>query len=116
MLIATLHAVGNIDQDVTAYARTLGVPRARIHRSVVMPAIVPELAGTFTLCVPLAWSVLLTSEIYGVQEGLGWMMGEALRFTLVDRITLIAAAFILADFVTMQAARRIVAGAARWTE
>lgn len=32
---------------------------------------IPELAAALTICGPLAWSVLLASEMFGMQEGWG---------------------------------------------
>ena len=116
MLIAAMTAVGNLDPDLVGYARTLGVRGARVHLRVVLPAIVPELAATLTVCGPLAWSVLLASELYGMQEGLGWMMGEALDFTLVSRITLIAGVFIVLTVATLRAMQLAVRAATRWAE
>lgn len=116
MLVATLTAVRNLDPDLLAYPRTLGLGNFTVYWRVALPAIVPELAASLTICGPLAWSVLLASELYGTQEGLGWMMGEALDFTLVDRITVIAATFIVLNFVTLKVMQALVARATRWAE
>ncbi|HLS77365.1 MAG TPA: ABC transporter permease subunit [Nocardia sp.] len=116
MLVATSNAIGNLDPDLLAYPRTLGLSTFATYRRVVAPAIIPELAAALTICGPLAWSVLLASEMYGMQEGLGWMMSEALDFTLVDRITLIAVAFIVLNFVTLRAMQALVRRGTRWAE
>jgi len=115
-IIGTMTAVGNLDISTSEYARTLGAGRAYIYRRIVLPSILPELCATTTLCVPMAWSVLLASELYGIQNGIGWMMGQSLAFTLVDRITVIAGVFIVLTFISL----RLVQGAnhqlTRWAE
>ncbi|MCZ4538324.1 ABC transporter permease subunit [Gordonia terrae] len=101
-IIGTMAAVGNLEPSTVEYARTLGAGRAHIYRRIVLPSIIPELCATTTLCVPMAWSVLLASELYGIQNGVGWMMGQSLSFTLVDRITVIAAVFIVLTFASLR--------------
>src|SRR5690606_20553627 len=61
MLVATSNAIGNLDPDLLAYPRTLGLSTFATYRRVVAPAIIPELAAALTICGPLAWSVLLAS-------------------------------------------------------
>ncbi|GAA1835357.1 hypothetical protein GCM10009836_12190 [Pseudonocardia ailaonensis] len=116
MLVATMTAVANLDLDVVRYSRSLGLGAFAVQRRVVLPAILPELGGAALVAVPLAWSVLLASEIYGIQEGLGWMMGKAVQFTLVDRITVIAVVFVLLTFVMLRAVQAISARITRWAE
>ena len=109
-------AIGNLDLDGVHYARSLGLDTVAVHRRVVLPAILPELGGAALVAVPLAWSVLLASEIYGTQEGLGWMMGKTVQFTLVDRITVVAAAFVLLTFVMLCMVQTVSARLTRWAE
>lgn len=115
-IIGTLNAVQNLDPSTAEYARTLGVTRLATYRRVILPGILPELCATTLLCVPMAWSVLLASELYGIQTGIGWMMGQALAFTLVDRITVIAAVFIVLTFVSLRLVQFVNGRATSWAE
>ncbi|MGE2731371.1 ABC transporter permease [Mycolicibacterium vaccae] len=116
MIIGTMAAVANLDRSPAEYAQTLGAGRPFVYRKVILPAIIPELCATIVLCVPLAWSVLLASELYGIQNGIGWMMGQSLAFTLVDRITVIAALFIILTFLSLRATQAAARRVTRWTE
>jgi ABC-type nitrate/sulfonate/bicarbonate transport system permease component len=116
VIVGTLAAIANLDADLVSYARTLGASRRSVYLRVVLPAVVPELGGVLLVCAPLAWSVLLASELFGIQDGLGWMMGQALKFTLVDRITVIAAMFVVLTFVTVRLISLLVARATVWAE
>lgn len=115
-LIGTLNAVQNLDVSTAEYARTLGMSRLATYRRIILPGIIPELCATTLLCVPMAWSVLLASELYGIQTGVGWMMGQALAFTLVDRITVIAAVFIVLTFVSLRLVQLVNNRATTWSE
>jgi ABC-type nitrate/sulfonate/bicarbonate transport system permease component len=116
MIIGTMAAVGNADRSPAEYAQTLGAGRFFVYRKVVLPAIVPELCATVVLCVPLAWSVLLASELYGIQNGIGWMMGQSMAFTLVDRITVIAGLFIVLTFISLRLTQAAARRVTRWAE
>jgi sulfonate transport system permease protein len=114
MLFSTIRAVANLPKAYDEYSRTLGASRWQRGIHVVLPAITPEIGNALVLCVPLAWGVLLASELFGIQNGLGWMMGEALGFSLVGRITVIALVFVLVIFAFLATVKSAVGAATRW--
>lgn len=116
MLIATMTAVERIDPDQVAYSETLGATRLQVWSRVVPRAIVPEVAASLAVSCVLAWSVLLASELWGIQEGIGWMMGQALDFTQISSVMVIAVAFILLAFASVKAIDRVAARMTRWAE
>ena len=116
VLIATMSAVRHLDQDTTDYARTLGASPSVLRRRVVLPALVPGIAGSIGVVGVLAWSVLLASELYGIQDGVGWMMGQALEFTQMPAVMIIGAAFIALAFATATVLGWITARLTRWAE
>ena len=116
VLIATMSAVRHLDQDTTDYARTLGASPSVLRRRVVLPALVPGIAGSIGVVGVLAWSVLLASELYGIQDGVGWMMGQALEFTQMPAVMVIGAAFIALAFATATVLGRVTARLTRWAE
>ncbi|MFE0420356.1 ABC transporter permease [Streptomyces tendae] len=116
MLMATVTAVERLDADQLAYARTLGAGRWKVWGWVVPRAIVPGVAGSFSVASVLAWSVLLASELWGIQEGIGWMMGQALGFTQIGAVMVIAAAFIVLTSATVQVFGAVARGLSHWAE
>lgn len=114
MLFATISAVANLPKEYEEYARTLGASRWQRNVRVVVPAIMPEIGNALILCVPLAWGVLLASELFGIQNGLGWMMGEALGFSLVGRVTAIAMVFVVVIFAFLALVKSTVRATTRW--
>ena len=116
MLMATMTAIERLDPDHVAYARTLGASRWRIWTQVVPRSIVPEVAGSLSVACVLSWSVLLASELWGIQEGIGWMMGQALSFTQIGQVMVIAVAFVILTFCTVRLVAAGVRYLSRWAE
>ena len=116
MLIATIGAVTSLDPSRVQYAQALGASRSVILWRVILPSIVPGLGGALSVVVVLAWSVLLASELYGIQDGIGWMMGQALQFTQMAEVMVIAAAFIVLAFLTVPLATGLVRRLSAWAE
>jgi sulfonate transport system permease protein len=114
MLVGTLVAVANVDRDQVHYARTLGISPSTVYRRVVLPAAIPELGTSLLVATVLAWSVVLASELYGIQDGVGWMMGQALKFTQVGRVIVIAGVFIVLTFLCIQGVRLLTRRLTRW--
>lgn len=116
MLVGTINAIGNVPAPLLEYARTLGARRYQTYLRVVGPAIVPELRGPLVVSAALAWSISLASELFGIQSGLGWMMGQALRFSRVGQMVVIAMLFIVLAIVTIRLIDRVVRRLIRWHE
>lgn len=116
LLVATINAIENVPIRYQEYAATLGASRFRIYRSVVAPAILPELRSGMFVALGFAWSVALAAEFLGVQTGLGRMMELALRFSQVGRMVVIAVIFILLAIASFRLLDRIANRLTRWAE
>lgn len=116
MLIATLGAIRDLDTDHINYARTLGATPAEVRRRIILPAIVPGIIGPLNVAAVLAWSVLLSSELWGIQNGIGWMMGRSLQFSQMGSVLIIALGFIVLTFATVQALAALSRRLTRWAE
>lgn len=114
LLVATINAIENVPAHFAEYAATLGASRRQIYRTVIAPAILPELKGTLLVCAAFAWSISLASELLGIQSGLGWMMAQALRFNQTGRMVVIALAFVALAILTIKLVERLAQRATRW--
>jgi len=114
VLIATVNAISNLPPHVTDYPRTLGVSGVRLYGGVVLPAILPELRGSLVFTGLVAWTTVLASEMYGLQSGLGWMLNDTLRFSLIDRMVVVAVVFSALALVTMKLLGSGVGRLTRW--
>ena len=116
VLVGTVNAVQNLPAPVIEYPRTLGVRGARLWTRVVLPATLPELRGSLVFAGLVAWTTVLASEMYGMQSGLGWMLSDTLRFSLVDRMVVVAVVFSGLALITMKVLGYAVTAATRWSD
>lgn len=111
---ATINAVGNVDPVYIANARTLGAPTPVIYRTVIMPAIFPELRSAILLCLGLAWSLVLGAEYLGAQTGLGQIIVYSELFGYVDRMFIVALVFVVYAALSYVAFARVSARFTDW--
>lgn len=116
MFVAVTNAARNIPPEVIEYPRTLGVRGVKMYLMVVFPAILPEVRGPLIFAGLVAWTSALASELYGIQSGLGWMLGETLKFSLVDQMVVIAVTFSALALATMRALGWLVGKATAWND
>ena len=86
----TVNAVANIPGIYIDYARTLGACRFQIYRSVIIPAMFPELRSSILLGLGMAWTAVVAAEFLGAQTGLGQIIVYSQYFGYVDRMFLVA--------------------------
>jgi sulfonate transport system permease protein len=115
LLRATVNAIENVWSQQIAYAQTLGARGLRLYRTVIIPAILPELRGAGTLALTLAWTLALGGELIGVQSGLGHMLGNAATFAHVGQMVFIAALFVVMAATSIFAFNRFAERVLGWT-
>lgn len=115
VLVGTITAIGNLPASTLEYPRTLGVRGPQLWVRVVLPAILPELRGTLVFGGLVSWTSVLAGEMYGLRTGLGWMLSETLRFSLVDRMVIVALVFSALALLTMKLLGGAVSALTRWS-
>lgn len=96
----TVNAVGNVSDVYIDYARTQGASRAQIYRSVILPAIFPELRSSILLGLGTAWAAVVAAEFLGAQTGMGQIIVYSQTFGYVDRMFLVALILLVYSFIT----------------
>jgi len=96
----TVSAVSNISDIHVDYARTQGASRIQIYRSIVLPAMFPELRSSILLSLGMAWTAAIAAEFLGAQNGLGQIIVFAQYFGYVDRMFLVALFLLLYAAIT----------------
>ncbi len=79
MTINTLVAVNNVPEIYIRAAAALGASRGRIFRSVIRPAILPDLISGYRIAAALAFALGIAAELMGAQSGLGFVIAVARR-------------------------------------
>jgi NitT/TauT family transport system permease protein/taurine transport system permease protein len=96
--------------------RTLGAPRLRIIRDVIIPGALPNIATGMRLGLAYGWRALIAAEMLVGAHGLGFMIFSAQNFHLTARIMLgmavIGALWVLLDYFVLRPLEQ--ATIARW--
>lgn len=116
ILRSTLNAVGNVPSKYVEAAQTMGAGRAQVYRTIIVPAILPELRGGVQIALTFSWSLVLGAELIGLENGLGRMMVLAMRFSEVDRMVIIAAVFVTFAALTVILFNRLADYVTRWAD
>lgn len=116
MVVNTTVAVGNVPPVYLRAARSLGAPTGRVYRSVVLPAIVPEILSGFRIGSALAFAVVVAAEFLGADAGVGRLIMQASR-TLNTSVVLLGTILIAVMAVLLdQVISRISAYLTRWAD
>jgi ABC-type nitrate/sulfonate/bicarbonate transport system permease component len=114
VVINTIEAIRNVRPVYFQYARTLGASRFQAYRTVILPAMVPELIGGIRVVLGLSWAIVLAAEYLASQSGLGRILIMAEKWLYTGRmivvIVLIIAYSLLLNWLFLKVAKRIT----RW--
>lgn len=114
MVVNTTVAVGNVPPVYLQAARSLGASRGHVYRSVVLPAIVPEILSGFRIGSALAFAVIVAAEFLGADAGIGRLIMQASR-TLNTPVVLLGTICIAVMAVALDLViSRISAYVTRW--
>jgi len=86
----------------------------RIYRSIVLPAIMPELGASVILTLGLAWSTVIGAEYIGLDSGIGRVLIFAQFFSNTGRMTLITLLIILYATISYALFHRVASRILRW--
>jgi sulfonate transport system permease protein len=95
----TVNAVNNVSPVYLQNARTLGASRLHMYRTVILPAMFPELRSSILLSIGVAWTAVVGAEFLCAQTGLGQIIVYAKYFGYVDRMFLVG--FILLVYAAL---------------
>ncbi len=116
LVIGTIEAVRNVPRIYFQAARSLGASSSYAYRTVVVPAITPELIASLRVSLALAFGLTIAAELMGAQSGLGYLMMVARRSlntqTILLGIIIIGLEAWVADQLLGRLTRRVTA----WTE
>ena len=116
LVVSTVEAVRNVPRKFTLAAQTLGASKAQWFRTVVVPAIIPELIGPLRVASALSFTLVVAAEFMGAQAGIGYRILEARRMFNTDVILLGVVVIGLMSAVTDTLIRRTTAHVTRWSE
>jgi len=77
LTLTTVNAVHNIEGVHLAAGRNFGLTTRELVRSVIVPAILPQLIVGMRITVGIAWLVVVAAEMIAVNSGLGFLIVDA---------------------------------------
>jgi NitT/TauT family transport system permease protein len=113
MIIFTMNAVKDINPVHVRTARVMRLSHVETARTVLMPAILPEILTGLRLSFSLSLLGVLIGELFASQRGLGFMLVQAMGFNDVDTITAVAVFLALIALAANGALLAIIAFARR---
>jgi ABC-type nitrate/sulfonate/bicarbonate transport system permease component len=116
IIVSTMEAVRNVPRIYLLAAETLGASKYDIYRTVVIPAIVPQLVGPLRVATALSFTLVVAAEFMGASAGIGYRILEARRMFNTDviflGIVIIGLLSAVADSVVRLATNHLT----RWAE
>ena len=77
LTLTTIDAVHNIEGVHLAAGRNFGLTGRELVRSVILPAILPQLIVGMRITLGIAWLVVVAAEMIAVSSGLGFLIIDA---------------------------------------
>ena len=77
LIVTAMHAVHNIEEVHLRAGANFGLSRAQMIRSVILPAILPQLVIGMRIALGIAWLVVVAAEMIAVNSGLGFLIIDA---------------------------------------
>ena len=116
MVVNTVVAAGHVAPNYVRAARSLGAGQNQVYRTVILPAIVPELISGLRIAAALAFGTVVAAEFIGAENGIGTRIMLASR-TLDTGVVLLGTILIgLMAFLLERVIQLISARATRWAE
>lgn len=116
MLVATVEAVRNVAPIFVAAAQTLGASKGRIYRTIIIPAVVPDLIGALRVSAAMAFTLVAAAEFMGAQTGIGYLILNARRTLQTDVLYLGIVLFGVLSGIVDGMIRRIARVATSWAD
>ena len=82
--IASVNAVGQVDENYIRNAKSLGASRKQIFQTIIIPATLPHIMTGIQTAVGVAYTTLISSEMVASTSGIGWMVIDASRYLKSD--------------------------------
>ena len=97
MIVQTAAGVQTIDQRYLRAAANFGVPRGKLLRQVILPAVLPNIIVGMRIGLGVAWLVVVAAEMIALRSGLGYLIMDSRNAG--NRYDLVVAAMIIIGII-----------------
>lgn len=116
VVVSTLEAVRNVPPIFMRAGETLGASKYQLFRTVIIPAVIPELIGPLRVAAALSYTLVVAGEFMGAQSGLGFRIMEARRLFNPDVILVGVVVITGLSAITDTLLRKVTGYITRWSE
>jgi taurine transport system permease protein len=116
LVVTTATAARNVNPVAVRAARSLGASQGQVYRSIVLPAIFPQLVAALRVAAALCWGVIVAAEFLGAQSGIGELVLTASN-SVNTPVVLVGTVCVTLEAFIFEALLRIVTSRlTRWVE
>ena len=116
VVVSTLEAVRNVPPIFMRAGETLGASKYQLFRTIIIPAVIPELIGPLRVAAALSYTLVVAGEFMGAQSGLGFRIMEARRLFNPDVILVGVVVITGLSAITDTFIRKLTGYITRWSE
>lgn len=116
VVVNTSEAIRNVKPLYMQAAYTLGAKRRYAFRTVIVPAIVPEVIGAVRVAAAASFGLDVAAEFLGAQQGLGHLMINNQLYLRTEGILIPIIIFSLLALILDTVLRRVGDYLTRWSE
>ena len=116
VVVSTLEAVRNVPPIFLRAGETLGASKYQLFRTIIIPAVIPELIGPLRVAAALSYTLVVAGEFMGAQSGLGFRIMEARRLFNPDVILVGVVVITGLSAITDTLIRKVTGYITRWSE
>lgn len=80
IVINTINAIKNVSPKFFRFALTFGATRGQVYRTVIVPAIIPEIIGGIRVALAVSWGFVVLAEYMGAGYGVGRLIMSFMPF------------------------------------
>jgi len=116
VVVNTSEAIRNVKPLYMQAAYTLGARRGYAFRTVIVPAIIPEVIGAVRVAAAASFGLDVAAEFLGAQQGLGHLMINNQLYLRTEGVLIVIIIFSILALVFDTALRRFGDYLTRWSE
>jgi ABC-type nitrate/sulfonate/bicarbonate transport system permease component len=95
-------ALSRVEPSLIDFASTLGASRSVTAWEIMLPAVIPAIAGPLQVAVSWSWGLVVVAEILGARQGIGKLLAGFVPITATD-LTMVAIVWILLMAIVSEA-------------
>jgi ABC-type nitrate/sulfonate/bicarbonate transport system permease component len=115
IVVNTINAIDHLPPVYAKYAQTMGATRWDVTRTVVLPAILPELLSGVRVVVGMAWAITMGAEFLGAQSGLGRILIFSMNYLSMGRMIVILLIYMILAVILYKIIEVIGGRITRWS-